>query len=327
MIALPTLIPSEQWIALSLAIHQGNTDQVKRLVEDNSLDVDAFMDNGPACMPVLMEALLSNGFPTEEAQLSLLRYLLESGANPNIRCRKGYNCLHVAVQQDKYLRALDLFLDFDADVNVPDADGANIVYWAIQRFLLRKEGMDEAQRLEALRVLGKILQLGADLDQQTRYEMTARGWLEHAAPEVRALVARWEEGKPAVHPVRTVQPKFPTHLQFPGVAKKIWDESMKADADGAAVPGELLRMVETLREDAQRHGSGRPRKDQKRMILFVRNKLVRSDIFNKGEMERIRQAADMLLRTTGGYRNDDVYDLLVDEICIFYTRRQELANA
>ena len=65
MIALPTLIPTEQWIALSLAIHQGNTDQVKRLVEDNSLDVDAFMDNGPACMPVLMEAMLSNGFQTD----------------------------------------------------------------------------------------------------------------------------------------------------------------------------------------------------------------------------------------------------------------------
>jgi hypothetical protein len=118
-----------------------------------------------------------------------------------------YSCLHIAVQQEKYLPALELFLDFDADVNVTDMDGCNVAYWAIQRFLLcTGEGAD---RVAALRVLEKILMRGADLDQVNRYGMTARGWLEHAAPEVRDLVARWEAGKPAVRPAHTVQMEFP----------------------------------------------------------------------------------------------------------------------
>jgi hypothetical protein len=320
MIAMPTLIPTEQRNALSLAITRGDSDQVKYLVEEHGLDVDAFLDDSSTCMPVLMDALLSNGFSTETERLPLLRYLLEKGANPNICCRKGYNCLHVAVQQDKYIKALDLFLDFHADVNVPDTDGANIVYWAIQGFLLRKAV--GADRSEHLRVLEKILRLGADLDQKTRYDMNAREWLQHGAPEVRALVARWEEGKPSVKPVTTVQPKFPTHLQYPGVAKKIWIESVSATGQAATVPGELLQAVETLRDEAQRNGNTHYRKQHKRMAVFVRDTLVKSRIFDEEAIDRIRSGTENLMKATKPYKEDDVYDHLIDQICVFYTRKQ-----
>src|ERR1700728_2389539 len=102
MIAMPNLIPDEQRNALSLAIIRGDTNQVRYLVEEYDLDTNAFLDDSPTCMPVLMDALLSNGFPTEDDRLPMLRYLLEKGANPNIYCRKGYNCLHVGVQKDKF---------------------------------------------------------------------------------------------------------------------------------------------------------------------------------------------------------------------------------
>jgi hypothetical protein len=247
MIAMPKLIPTTQWNALSLAIGRGDTDRVKHLVEDHGLEMDAFLDD-LSCMPVLMEALLSNGFPSEAERLPFLRYLLERGANPNVCCRKGYNCLHIAVQQERYIPALDLFLDFPADVNIPDADGANVVYWAIQGFLLRKEALDPATRAQHLKVLEKMLLLGADLDQRTRYGMNAREWLEHAAPEVKELVARWEKGTPTVHAVTTVQPRFPTHLLYPDLARKIWNEGMSPAGRAVTVPGELLSAVETLRE-------------------------------------------------------------------------------
>ncbi len=228
MIAMPPLIPTAVWNALSLAIARGATDQVQYLVEENNLDVNACLSDG-FWMPVLMEALLSSGFPSEQERLSLLRYLLEEGANPNICCSKGYNCLHIAVQQQKYIHAMDLFLDYDADVNVTDADGSNVVYWAIQAFLLRKEEVEDDRAL-SLRVLEKILLRGADLDQRNRYDMNARAWLDHAAPEVKDLVARWEAGTPAVRPAFTVQPRFSmpvlpdghTKVHRPGLVQKIW---------------------------------------------------------------------------------------------------------
>ena len=331
MIAMPNLIPDEQRNALSLAITRGDADQVRYLEEEHNLDANAFLDDSPTCMPVLMDALLSNGFPTEDDRLSLLRYLLEKGANPNIYCRKGYNCLHVAVQQDKFIKALDLLLDYNADVNVPDADGANIVYYAIQGFLLRKTA--EADREQHLRVLEKILLLGADLDQRTRYDMNAREWLEHAASEVRNLVARREEGKPSVRPVTTVQPKFPSHLQYPAIARKIWRESESglspagpAPAAGGlpanpSLPARLLTAIETLRDEAQQHGNAEYGKRHKRMALFVRDTLVKSGIFDKPTIQRIQSDTASLMKASKPYLRDDVYDQLVDWTCILYIQR------
>src|SRR5580700_4266314 len=152
MIATPPLIPRSEWNALSLAIARRDTRQVQSLVEEHSLNVNAFLDSS-AWMPLLMDALLSNSFETEEDRLPLLRYLLDKGANPSICCARGYNCLHIAVREDKYLKALDLFLDYKADVNVVDSDGANVIYWAVQRWLLRNK---EADRAEHLRVFDKI---------------------------------------------------------------------------------------------------------------------------------------------------------------------------
>src|ERR1700761_5111296 len=137
MIAIPKLIPAPIWSELSLSIAKGETAQVQYLVEQHNLDVNAFIDSG-SWMPVLMEALLSYGFASEDHRLILLKYLLEKGADPNIRCLRGYNCVHIAVQQEKYSKALDLFLDHHADVNIGDEDGSNVVYWAIQGWLLRK---------------------------------------------------------------------------------------------------------------------------------------------------------------------------------------------
>ena len=317
MISIPKLIPTAQWTPLSLAIARGDTDQVKSLVEGNNLDVNAFLDSS-SWMPVLMEALLTNGFESEKERLPLLRYLLEKRANPNICCRRGYNCLHIAVQQEKYIHALDLFLDFPADVNITDGDGSNIVYWAIQGFLLRKEEREE--RGASLRVLEKILLLGADLEQKNRYEMNARGWLEHAAPEVKALVARWEAGKPVVRPVRTVQPVFPANLHYPELAQKIWSELVPSVGPAGTVPGELLRSVEVLRDEAQRNGNVNYKKGHKRMAVFVRETLVKSGIFDKTDNEQIISGTGRLMKASRPYVQDDVYDHLVDRVCVFYSR-------
>jgi hypothetical protein len=323
MIAMPKLIPTAQWAALSLAIGRGDTDRVKYLVEDQGLEVDAFLDD-LSCMPVLMEALLSNGFASETERLTFLRYLLERGANPNICCRKGYNCLHIAVQQERYIQALDLFLDFKADVNITDVDGANIAYWAIQGILLRKDAADAAARAEHLRVLEKILLLGADLDQRTRYGMNAREWLEHAAPEVQELVAHLERRMPAVHAVTTVQPRFPTHLQYPDLARKIWSEGMSPAGRPVSVYGELLNAVEILRDEAQRNKNAHYGKNHKRMAVFVRDTLVRSGAFDKAVKEQIRSESERLMKASRPYVEDDVYDRLVDQICVYYTQKEDL---
>jgi hypothetical protein len=316
MIAMPKLIPASVWSTLSLSIAKGETDQVKDLVEQHNIDVNAFVDSG-SWMPVLMEALLSYGFESEEARLPLLRYLLDKGADPNIRCRRGYNCLHIAVQQERYVKALDLFLDYKADVNVGDEDNSNVVYWAVQGWLLRKSGDNRA---EHLRVFDKILRLGADLDQENRYGMCARKWLEGAAPDVRERVARWEASKPSVKISTTVQPLFPANLHYPELVYKIWNEMVPREGPAPTVQGELLRSVEKLREEAQQHANAHYRKTHKRMAIFLRDTLVGSGIFDKREKERIRSVAGRLMKAGKPVVDDQLYDHLVDQVCVFYTR-------
>ena len=339
MIAIPKLIPAPIWSELSLSIAKGETAQVQHLVEQHNLDVNAFIDSG-SWMPLLMEALLSYGFASEDDRVTLLKYLLEKGADPNIRCLRGYNCVHIAVQQERYSKTLDLFLDHHADVNIGDEDGSNIVYWAIQGWLLRRIPAavhDEADpgyiaddgvaaeaaavRADHLRILGKILALGANLDQENRYGMCARRWLEGAAPDVKEVVARWEQSKPAIQPSTTMQPVFPVNLHYPEIAVKIWTELVPKTGTAGTVHGELLQAVERLRDNARNNGGSKNRRQQKRTARFIRDTLIGSKLFDAAEVERIRSGTGTLIRSSRPYTSDDIYDHLVDNICIYYKEK------
>ena len=318
MIAMPKLIPASIWSALSLSIAKGETPEVQRLIEQHNVDVNAFIDSG-SWMPLLMEALLSYGFDSEEDRLPLLKYLLEKGADPNICSRRGYNCLHIAVQQEKYSKALDLFLDYHADVNIGDEDGSNVVYWAIQGWLLREK--DSPDRAGHLHILEKILALGANLDQENRFGMNARKWLEGAAPDVRETVARWEQAKPVIQASTTVQPVFPVNLHYPEIALKIWTELIPKTGTPNTVHGELLQAVEKLRDEAQRNANAKNTRQQKRMARFIRDTLIGSKIFDPSEIEHIRSDTHRLMKASRQYTGDDIYDHLVDQVCVYYKQK------
>ncbi len=192
-----------------------------------------------------------------------------------------------------------------------------MVYWAIQGWLLRGNGPD---REEHLRVFDKILRLGADLDQENRYGMCARRWLEGAGFDVQERVALWEASKPTVMVSTTVQPLFPANLHYPEVVYKIWNELVPQEGPAPTVQGELLRTVERLREEAQQHANAHYHKSHKRMAVFLRDTLVGSGIFDKSEKERIRSEAGRLMKADKPVVDNQLYDHLVDQVCVFYTK-------
>src|SRR5258707_14097125 len=98
MIALPKLVPTTAWNSLSLAIARGDAPRVQEIIEEHRLDVNACIDSS-SWMPVLMEALLSYGFSSEESRLPLINHLLDKGTNPNIIFPRGSNDLHSTSQK------------------------------------------------------------------------------------------------------------------------------------------------------------------------------------------------------------------------------------
>ena len=176
-------------------------------------------------------------------------------------------------------------------------------------------------RAAHLSVLQRILEQGADLDQQNRYGMCARNWLEGAAADVREIVARWEQTKPAVRPSTTVQHNFPVNLHYPDIAYKIWTEHVPKTGTATTVYGELLQAVENLRDEAQRHANAHYRKRHKRMAMFIRDTLLDSRLFDETQKARIRTDTHLLMRASRPYTDDDIYDHLVDQVCVYYKEK------
>lgn len=313
------LVPEHLRRDLSMAIAKGEFDGVRKIIEVNRIDADSFIDT-EAYKPIIMEALLSYGIKNEADRLVMLRYLLEKGANPNTNCKSGYNCLHIAVQREKLAKALDLFLDFNADVNITDTNGANIIYWSIECFPWRTEGEERAFHLN---LMEKILMLGADLDQQNKFGVTPRKWLQHKPEDVKQLVDKCEKLKPVYQPSRILQPEFPTSLQYPEIAKKIWKELVPPRGQADTVQGELLRAIEKLRDEAQRNGNINYYESHKLLAKFILETLTNSGIFDRKELSKIKTETKKLMKASEPYIADDAYDYLTDMICIFYLKSEE----
>lgn len=197
------LIPKQYKRPLLSAIAKGEFNSIKSIVEQNKIDLNAYDDHSYS--PILMHVLTSFGIKDESKRLKILRYFLENGADPNLNCKLGYNSLHIAIQQERLIKSLDLFLSFGGDVNSTDKDGATVAYWAIQSFPWKSEG---EERQIHLNVIEKIFMLGANLDYANEFGMTPRKWLEHTSEDVQQLAENCEKLKPIYKPVNTNQPSF-----------------------------------------------------------------------------------------------------------------------
>ncbi|MEJ2884346.1 ankyrin repeat domain-containing protein [Pedobacter sp. GR22-6] len=309
-------IPEQHRQALSSAIAKGEFDSMRSIIEANNIDLNAYEEQFHT--PILMGVLTSYGIKNENERVEMLRYLLENGANPNLNCKAGYNSLHVAVQQQRLIKPLDLFLDFGGDVNLADNNGGTVAYWAIQSFPWRTEG---EERQFHLKVLEKIFMAGADLDRKNKYGVTPRIWLERSAEDVKDLAGKCEKLKPVYKASETQQPEFPTKLKYPEIAKHIRTNLIPVRGKADTTEGEMLRGLDNLRDEAHRNGNVNFGKTHKEYADFIASTLTQAPFFDKKEKDKISSAAKKLTYAKKPYLEDDVFDYLTDQICVYYKQK------
>jgi hypothetical protein len=85
-----------------------------------------------------------------------------------------------------------------------------------------------------------------------------------------------------------LQPEFPTNLQYPDIAKKIWKDLVPPTGQADTVQGELLRAIEKLRDEAQRNANVNFNSSHKLLAQFTMNTLVNAGMFDKKEIAQIK---------------------------------------
>jgi len=309
------LIPEKYQRPLLSAIANGNIDSIKNIIEQNGLEVNIY--NNHSFSPIIMDVLTSFGIKNENDRLKILQFFLDRGADPNLNCKSGYNSLHIAVQQDKLIQSLDLFLDFRGDVNSVDKNGATVAYWAIQGFPWRTEGR---LRQQHLRVVEKIMLLGADLDFKNKFGVAPRDWLDRSPEDLQQLVQKCEKLNPDYKKGFTIQPDFPTNNQFPDIVKHIRTNLIPVRGRAKTLEGEMLRGLDILQDEAYRNGNANYSKTHEGFAKFILDNLTTFTKTSAADIEKITHAARKLMNAEEPYLEDDVYDYLTDQICIFHQK-------
>ncbi|XP_062891807.1 cyclin-dependent kinase 4 inhibitor D-like isoform X1 [Mobula hypostoma] len=106
---------------LSRAAAQGNWREVKRLLNEEKVNVNAVNKYGQTALQVMM---MGCTFVAEE--------LLKNGADPNVQDKNGFAPAH-DVARSGFLDTMVVLMKYQSDVNLEDASGCLPIHLAAQQ--------------------------------------------------------------------------------------------------------------------------------------------------------------------------------------------------
>lgn len=107
-------------------------------------------------------------------------------------------------------------------------------------------------------------------------------------------------------------------MQYLDEAKFIWNEFVPKSGQAETVQGELLRVVEKLRDEATRNGNGNWDKGFEIFISFLRETLLDENVFDDNSINKIKSTLSRLEEEENPYLEDDLYDELGDRVVEYY---------
>lgn len=180
------------------------------------------------------------------------------------------------------------------------------------------EVLSVSQDGSGLAILRWLLEQGADPAICCRYRHNAlQVARSRQLDKAQALLLEFhQDAGTAIHP------EFPSKLLYPELAQRIRTELVPPAGPASTVQGEMMRIIDYLRKEVRRDANISFPEEDKNLARFVRNTLVRSGLFGKEVVAGIRFAAGKIIRAKP-YSEDEVYDYLVDRICVFYRKNEQ----
>ncbi len=162
--------------------------------------------------------------------------------------------------------------------------------------------------------------LGADLDFKNKFGVAPRDWLDRSPEDLQQLVQKCEKLNPDYKKGFTIQPDFPTNNQFPDIVKHIRTNLIPVRGRAKTLEGEMLRGLDILQDEAYRNGNANYSKTHEGFAKFILDNLTTFTKTSAADIEKITHAARKLMNAEEPYLEDDVYDYLTDQICIFHQK-------
>ncbi|MCX2745506.1 hypothetical protein OO013_16620 [Mangrovivirga sp. M17] len=188
-------VPDKIRAEFEQALIHANKKEIFRLIKKYKIDCNGFIDNENN-NPILQKALtVLNQYRDTPDQLTIINYLLENGANPNIKNREGYNSLHVSLSDHSLSKVSLLLIEKgNIDVNAQDENGNNLIFIAIREY--GKTWRPDQKNINDLRyqIIEKLLNKGADLDLLNNHGINSRRWLEISNDQkLKALIKNFDQ--------------------------------------------------------------------------------------------------------------------------------------
>ena len=97
-------------------------------------------------------------------------------------------------------------------------------------------------------------------------------------------------------------------------ARTLWQTSVPLRGQASTVPGELLRAVEKLRDEAQRNGNLNWGSEHEVLIAYLRENLIGSALFGQTAAQEIETDLDRLGKFGYLETSEAAYDRLTDRV-------------
>lgn len=187
------IVPETIKHELSKALLHADKHKVVMLIEQNQLDANAIV-NSDRAVTILHEAINTlENYRGSNEQREIVEWLLEHGADSNMKNKEGYNCLHLALEyHDLSKISLLLLRKSVIDVNTTDANGNTALFIAMREY--RLTWRPEQKEVNELRfqIIEELLKRGADLDFKNLHGASPRTWLNLSRDaRLHALVGRY----------------------------------------------------------------------------------------------------------------------------------------